>query len=287
MSRGTDKRRGFRSALAEMSHDLRIFLKWTGISVLCGLPVGLVGAVFHHLVEEATLFREEHRWIIWLLPAAGVLIAWLYRAAGMETDGGTNTVLSSVRSEKELRFRTAPLIFAGTVLTHLFGGSAGREGAALQLGGSIGAQMGRWLRLDSRDRHIITLCGMSACFAALFGTPLTAAFFAMEVVSVGLMYYTAIVPCLFSALVGAGIAGQLGAVPTSFSVGEIPALSLASGGPGRRDGDTLRRGEHPVLHRHPHDRPSDEKAAAQLPGPGGRRRRAGSRGGIPAGDDGL
>ncbi len=228
MSRGTDKRRGFRSALAEMSHDLRTFLKWTGISVLCGLPVGLVGAVFHHLVEEATLFREEHRWIIWLLPAAGVLIAWLYRAAGMETDGGTNTVLSSVRSEKELRFRTAPLIFAGTVLTHLFGGSAGREGAALQLGGSIGAQLGRWLRLDSRDRHIITLCGMSACFAALFGTPLTAAFFAMEVVSVGLMYYTAIVPCLFSALIGAGIAGQLGAVPTSFSVGEIPALSLAS-----------------------------------------------------------
>ncbi|HIQ59732.1 MAG TPA: chloride channel protein [Candidatus Merdivicinus intestinavium] len=211
-----------------MSHDLRIFLKWTGISVLCGLPVGLVGAVFHHLVEEATLFREEHRWIIWLLPAAGVLIAWLYRAAGMETDGGTNTVLSSVRSEKELRFRTAPLIFAGTVLTHLFGGSAGREGAALQLGGSIGAQLGRWLRLDSRDRHIITLCGMSACFAALFGTPLTAAFFAMEVVSVGLMYYTAIVPCLFSALIGAGIAGQLGAVPTSFAVGEIPALSLAS-----------------------------------------------------------
>lgn len=228
MSRGTDKRRGFRSALAEMSHDLRIFLKWTGISVLCGLPVGLVGAIFHHLVEEATLFREEHRWIIWLLPAAGVLIAWLYRAAGMETDGGTNTVLSSVRSEKELRFRTAPLIFAGTVLTHLFGGSAGREGAALQLGGSIGAQLGRWLRLDSRDRHIITLCGMSACFAALFGTPLTAAFFAMEVVSVGLMYYTAIVPCLFSALIGAGIAGQLGAVPTSFAVGEIPALSLAS-----------------------------------------------------------
>ena len=270
-----------------MSHDLRIFLKWTGISVLCGLPVGLVGAVFHHLVEEATLFREEHRWIIWLLPAAGVLIAWLYRAAGMETDGGTNTVLSSVRSEKELRFRTAPLIFAGTVLTHLFGGSAGREGAALQLGGSIGAQMGRWLRLDSRDRHIITLCGMSACFAALFGTPLTAAFFAMEVVSVGLMYYTAIVPCLFFRPDRRGHCGAAGRGPhLLFRWGDSGAVA-GVGGPGRRDGDTLRRGEHPVLHRHPHDRPSDEKAAAQLPGPGGRRRRTGSRGGIPAGDDGL
>lgn len=221
------RHRGF-PAWEEVSHSLRVFLKWTGISILCGVPIGFVGAGFHHLVEEATQFRGENSWIIWLLPLAGMLIAWMYRAAGMEKDGGTNTVLSSVRSEKQLLFRTAPLIFVSTVLTHLFGGSAGREGAALQLGGSIGVQIGRLLRLDARSKHIITLCGMSACFAALFGTPLTAALFAMEVVNVGIIYYAAIVPCLFAALLGAGIASWMGAPPTAFLLEEIPALSLVT-----------------------------------------------------------
>lgn len=210
----------------EMSHSLRVFLKWTGLSILCGVSIGVAGAAFHYLIEEATHFREGHSFIIWLLPLAGVLIAWMYKAAGMETDGGTNTVLSSVRSEKVLRFRTAPLIFVSTILTHLFGGSAGREGAALQLGGSMGVQLGRLLRLDARSQHLLTLCGMSACFAALFGTPLTAALFAMEVVNVGAMYYAALVPCLFSALIGAGIAGWLGAAPTAFALENVPALSL-------------------------------------------------------------
>lgn len=221
-------RHGGFPALEEMSHSLRVFLKWTGISILCGVPIGFVGAGFHYLVEKATWFRGEHRWIIWLLPLAGMFIAWMYKAAGMASDGGTNTVLSSVRSEKRLLFRTAPLIFVSTVLTHLFGGSAGREGAALQLGGSIGVQIGRLLRLDARSQHIITLCGMSACFAALFGTPLTATLFAMEVVNVGIIYYAAIVPCLFSALLGAGIADWLGAQPTAFLLKEIPQLSLAT-----------------------------------------------------------
>ena len=84
----------------EMSHSLRVFLKWTGLSILCGVPIGVAGAAFHYLIEEATHFREGHSFIIWLLPLAGVLIAWMYKAAGMETDGGTNTVLSSVRSER-------------------------------------------------------------------------------------------------------------------------------------------------------------------------------------------
>lgn len=207
---------------------LLLFLKWAGISILCGVPIGLVGWLFHHLVEEATALREAHGWILFLLPLGGAAIALLYRLAGMERDGGTNSVLLSVRRDGPLPFRMAPLIFASTILTHLLGGSSGREGAALQLGGSLAAQAGRWLRLDRRDRHIITLCGMSAAFAALFGTPLTAAVFAMEVANVGAVYYAAIVPCVFAGLIGAGIAGKLGAAPAAFQVAGIPELSLQS-----------------------------------------------------------
>lgn len=203
-----------------------IFLKWIGISILCGVPIGLIGYVFHHLVDEVTKLRTENGWILFLLPVAGVVIALLYRVAGMEKDGGTNSVLTSIRTGEHLSIKMAPLIFVSTILTHCFGGSSGREGAALQLGGSIGAQIGRWLRLDKRSLHMITLCGMSAAFAALFGTPLTAAVFAMEVVNVGTMFYAAIIPCTLAALIGAGIAGVLGAVPTSFTVTGVPELTV-------------------------------------------------------------
>lgn len=105
-------------------------------------------------------------------------------------------VLSTIHAETELPFKMAPLIFISTTLTHLFGGSAGREGAALQLGGSIGNQLGRWFRFDEKDRRIVVMCGMSAAFSAIFGTPIAAVVFAMEVVSVGVMYYAALVPCV-------------------------------------------------------------------------------------------
>ncbi len=214
--------------LRQTRERLLLFVKWLGISVLCGVPIGLTGWLFHHLVEEATALRESCGWLIFLLPLGGAAIALLYRLAGMEEDGGTNSVLRSVRTGGLLPFRMAPLIFVGTILTHLLGGSSGREGAALQLGGSMAAQIGRWLRLNRRDLHTITLCGMSAAFAALFGTPLTAAVFAMEVVKVGAMYYAAIVPCVLAGLIGAGIAGSLGAAPASFAAAGIPELSLVT-----------------------------------------------------------
>ena len=113
---------------------------------------------------------------------------FLYEKLGKE-DGGTNQVLSTVRSRDDVPILSAPLIFITTALTHLTGGSAGREGAAIQLGGSIANQLGRWIHLDEEDRHVIVMCGMSAAFSALFGTPMAAAVFALEVVSVGVMYY--------------------------------------------------------------------------------------------------
>ena len=130
-------------------------------------------------------------------------------------------VLDSVlSSDASITPATGPLILISTVLTHLTGGSAGREGAALQLGGSIGSLIGKALHLDQRDLKIAVMCGMSGCFGALFGTPLAAAVFCMEVISIGVMYYAALVPCLFSSLIGAGISGKLGLSAEHFTIAE-------------------------------------------------------------------
>ena len=163
------------------------FLKWVLYACNIGLIVGAVAVAFHYGIDWAAQFRAHQPWVILFLPLGGVVIVLLYRWSGMERDRGTNLVLTAVREAEPIRRRTAPLIFLSTLLTHLVGGSAGREGAALQLGGSIGAWVGRKIHLDEKDRRIMVMCGMSAAFSGLFGTPITAAIFAMEVVSVGVM----------------------------------------------------------------------------------------------------
>ncbi len=200
-------------------------LKWVLFALLVGVAVGLAGSLFHMCIDRATAFRESHGWPVFLLPAAGVIIVAAYYVTGMSDDKGTEYIIGAVREGRILRIRTAPLIFFGTVLTHFAGGSAGREGAALQLGGSMSNFIGRLLRLDEKDDRIITMCGMAAGFSALFGTPLAAAIMAMEVVSVGVMYYSAIVPCVLSALIAQQVALMLGVAPTAFRVEGVPELS--------------------------------------------------------------
>ena len=155
------------------------FLKWVLFAGVIGLAAGGVSTAFYYALNAVTALREANPWLLWLLPLGGVAIVLLYRICGMEKDRGTNFVLVAVRENQPLRLRTAPLIFAATVLTHLLGGSSGREGAILQIGGSLSSKIGRWMHLDDKDSRIITMCGMSAAFSALFGTPLTAAMFAM------------------------------------------------------------------------------------------------------------
>lgn len=200
-------------------------LKWVLFSVLVGVSVGAVGAVFHMAIDKATALRGDHGWLLYLLPLAGLLIVWAYHITGMSDDKGTEYIIGAVREGRILRIRTAPLIFFGTVLTHLTGGSAGREGAALQLGGSMSNFIGRLIHLDEKDDRIITMCGMAAGFSALFGTPLAAAIMAMEVVSVGVMYYAAIVPCVLSALIAQQVALTMGVGGTAFQVSVVPNLS--------------------------------------------------------------
>ncbi len=205
-----------------------VFFKWLLFSCIIGLVVGAAGSGFHYAIEWATELRMRYDLVICLLPLAGAVIVMLYKVCGMETDRGTNFVISAVRENDSMRLRTAPLIVAATVLTHLVGGSAGREGAALQLGGAISGKIGRWMKLDEKDERIITMCGMAAGFAALFGTPLAAAMLAMEVVSVGVLYYAAIVPCTLSALIALMVSGRFGIAPTAFSVAGVPELEAAT-----------------------------------------------------------
>ncbi len=201
------------------------FLYWVVIACVTGCVIGAVGAGFSYAMQYTTGLRTRHPWMIFLLPVAGLVIALLYRL-NEDDRQGTNLVLASLRKEAEIPVSMAISIFFSTVLTHMFGGSAGREGAALQLGGSLSAQFGRWLRLKDDDRRILTMCGMSACFAALFGTPIAAAVFCIEVVSVGVMYYAALVPCMIAAVSATVTASFLGVHAESFSVEVISGIDV-------------------------------------------------------------
>ena len=197
-------------------------LKWIVVGGLVGGVGGVVGALFHLGVNYATSVRLAHPWVLYLLPLGGLVIAGLYRLCKLEGKG-TNAVIESVHFGSDVPVLLVPLIFVSTVITHLCGGSAGREGAALQIGGGIGYRTGRLLHLGEKDLPLATLCGMSGVFSALFGTPLTATVFALEVISVGVLYYAGLVPCITAAMTGYLISLLLGVPPTRFTVA-MPAL---------------------------------------------------------------
>lgn len=203
-------------------------MKWLILAILVGLTVGVAGSLFHMALEWANETRTAHPWLLFLLPLGGLAIVAAYHFSGMDDDQGTEMVITSIRSGQPMRLRTAPLIFLATTLTHLFGGSAGREGAALQLGGSISSALGKLLSLDERDERMMTMCGMAGGFSALFGTPLSAAIFAMEVENVGVMYYAALVPCLLCALLAQKVAAFFHIYGTLFLVVDVPDLTVDS-----------------------------------------------------------
>ncbi|MBR7148574.1 MAG: chloride channel protein, partial [Firmicutes bacterium] len=212
----------------EWNEHISGFFKLILFALIIGITVGVVGAAFHHAIEIATALRIQYPWILYLMPLAGVCIIGLYRICGIEKDRGTNFVLTAVREDEPMYFRKAPLIFISTVLTHLVGGSSGREGAALQLGGAISGEIGHAMGLDDKDKKLITMCGMAAGFSALFGTPITAAIFAMEVISVGVMYYAALVPCVLGAIIAAMTAQCLHGEATFFVLNNIPEVTVGT-----------------------------------------------------------
>ena len=165
---------------------IRAFIKWLLLAAVMGTCCGVVGSLFHIGVYKATALRGEHPWLLWCLPLAGLVIVGFYKLTRTEGQG-TNDIIEAVHHGKVLSIWLLPAIFVSTVLTHLCGGSAGREGAALQMGGTIGSFVGHLFGRDDRDQRTATMVGMAAFFSALFGTPLGATIFAIMVISVGVL----------------------------------------------------------------------------------------------------
>lgn len=208
---------------------IKIFLKWMFISSVTGILGGGLGTLFSYCIKHANILQSNLWYLVLFMPLGGVFIVFLYRIFKIENDLGTNCVIESVRNKNNVPFAMAPLIFISSVITHLTGGSSGREGAALQLGGSLGTIVGKLLKLDDSDMHIALMCGMSGLFSSLFEAPIAATFFALEVISVGVAYYSAIVPCLTSSVTAYFVSVQLGSEPFKFDISKsIPDLSLIS-----------------------------------------------------------
>ena len=186
------------------------FCKWAVLAAVMGCIGGTLGAVFHHALHFVTHLRLEHTWLVLLLPIGGLLsVAW-YRLLKLNKNRGTNAIIDAVLDGEELKPQIAPGIFGAAALTHLFGGSAGREGAALQLGGSAASMLGKLLKLQRDDRRVLIMAGMSSVFAGLFGTPLTAALFCMEFESVGTIFSPALLPCYIAAFTASSISSMMG-----------------------------------------------------------------------------
>lgn len=207
--------------------SVKKLVKWLVISTGIGLIVGTVSSLFGHALAFVNDFRAQYPLIVLALPFAGLIIVFLYRFFKNTDDKGTNMVISSIHSSTDIPFKMVPLIFISTVITHLCGGSAGREGAAIQLGGSIANRLGKVIRLNENDQHIIIMCGMSAGFSALFGTPMAAAIFSLEVISIGIMHYSALVPCVTAAMIAHFVAAFLKVPPETFPVAGVPQMTPA------------------------------------------------------------
>lgn len=212
-----------------VEHYLHTFCKWVLLSGVLGLLGGLIGTAFYYAIGWATGMRTAYPWLIYLIPFAGVVIVFLYHLCDLKNDPGTNVVIDAIIDEHhDVPLRMAFLIFVSTVITHLFGGSVGRESAALQIGGCFGNGVGRLIKLDDKDRKLITMCGMSALFSAVFGTPITATVFVIEFISVGIMHYSALVPCLTAAYVAHFVAAAFHIRPESYTIVQTTAVSPVS-----------------------------------------------------------
>ncbi|MBL0911532.1 MAG: chloride channel protein [Bacteroidia bacterium] len=182
--------------------SLPYLLKWLLLCCTVGLLSGSASALFLALLQQATEFREAHSWMLLLLPLLGLLCGSLYHYAGASVSGGNNLLIEEFHTPRRpIPFRMAPLVLAGTLLTHLGGGSAGREGTAVQMGAALAERLKVPFRLNRKERRILLITGISGGFASVFGTPLAGAVFGLEVLHGGRTRYTALLPALLSALV--------------------------------------------------------------------------------------
>ncbi|MEX0884700.1 MAG: voltage-gated chloride channel family protein [Cyclobacteriaceae bacterium] len=214
--------------LREFIPNFHFTVQWLMIALIVGILAGSASAVFLIILNWATDYREANIWIISLLPVAGLIIGWTYHRYGASVVKGNNQLLEEFYNPLQvIPLRMAPLVLIGTVLTHLFGGSAGREGTAVQMGGAIADRLTKWFSLSNDNRRILITVGVASGFASVFGTPLAGAVFALEWLIVGRVRYEAILPAFLGAFIADYTCSILWAVPhTHYAVPLVPELNI-------------------------------------------------------------
>ncbi|MGO4792300.1 voltage-gated chloride channel family protein [Paenibacillus sp. 2KB_20] len=204
------------------------FIKWIVLGSVVGLMTGSASAFFLYSLDYVTSLRMENPWLLFFLPFGGAVVSYLYYKFGKSSTKGNNLILEQIHGGTEsVPLRMAPLVLIGTLITHLFGGSAGREGTAVQMGGSLSEWFGKLIRVTPADRKILLICGISGGFGSIFGTPLAGTLFGLEVLAIGLISHQALLPAFIASLVGNLIATSLwGVSHLHYPIGEIPALSF-------------------------------------------------------------
>jgi H+/Cl- antiporter ClcA len=211
----------------ELNSVIQYVLKAVALAVLVSVLAGSASALFLFALDWATHTREANRWLMWGLPLAGFCVGWLYLKFGQHVEAGSNLLIDEIHDPKQVvPLRMAPFVLGGTVVSHLFGASVGREGTAVQMGGALADQLTHFFKLNPADRRMVLMAGISAGFASVFGTPLAGAVFALEVLAIGRLRLEALLPCVLAAVLADQVGLWWGVQHTPYVLSQVPHITV-------------------------------------------------------------